>query len=292
MISTVFSGPAIISRAWLHGIERRVPGDSPALKAYNVSYYVLAELFGEQWVREYVFQGKTSTFLLNNYSNDKQASIHVIRVITLAEMLINCQWIPGYAGCIKQLETPDMLESTYAELDIARALITHQAEFRFNERKMKRGDDFDLLITFPNGIEVCADTKCKLESTPFSQQTIKNSLDDARKRNLPSDRPGIIFAKIPREWVQDDAGHQQIIEITNCFLRRTRRIVSVKYYTSLVTEDGSVVREIIAWYEISNPHNRFDGAADWRLFPKVSETATSWNGMPPHWKRILKGDSI
>jgi hypothetical protein len=157
---------------------------------------------------------------------------------------------------------------------------------------MKRGEDFDLLIRFPNAIEVCADTKCKLESTPFSEQTIKNSLEDARKRNLPSDRPGIIFAKIPREWVQDEAGHQQIVEITNRFLRQTGRVVSVKYYTSLVTEDGSIVREIMGWYEISNPHNRFDEAADWRLFAEVSETATSWNGMPAHWKRILKGDSI
>ena len=288
----VFGGPAIISRAWLNGIECRVPGDSPALKAYNISYYVLAELFGEQWVREYVFQSNTPTFLLNNYSDDKQAAIHVIRVIHLAEMLINCQWIPGYAGCIKQLETPDMIESTYAELDIARALITHQAEFRFNERIMKKGEDFDLLVTFPNGREVCADTKCKLESTPFSEQTIKNSLDDARKRNLPSDRPGIIFVKIPREWVQDESSHQQLIEITNRFLRPTGRIVSVKYYTSLVAEDGLLVREIIGWYEIANPHNRFDRAADWRLFATVSEKATSWNGMPPHWKRILKGDSI
>jgi hypothetical protein len=185
-----------------------------------------------------------------------------------------------------------LIESTYAELDIARVLITHQVNFRFNERKMKKGEDFDLLITFPNATKVCADTKCKLESTPFSEQTIRNSLDDLRKRNLPKNMPGIIFAKIPREWVQDDTGHQQIVEITNRFLRSTGRIVSVKYYTSLVTEDGSLVREIIAWYEIPNPCNRFDGNADWRLFNTISKTATSSNGMPLHWKRILNGDSI
>lgn len=230
--------------------------------------------------------------LLNNFTDDKEASAHVIRVIQLAEMLINCQWIPGYAGCIKQLETTDMIESTYAELDIARALISFKVDFRFNERKMKRGEDFDLLIRLPNGSEVCADTKCKLESTPFSEQTIKNTLGYARKRNLPRDRPGIIFAKIPREWVKDDAGHQQLVEITNRFLTSTGSIVSVKYYTSLVAHDGPVVREIMGWYEISNPGNRFDATAEWRLFPTVSKTATLWNGMPAHWKRLLKGDSI
>ena len=88
-------------------------------------------------------------------------------------MLFNCQWIPGYAKCIKQLQTQDQkqIESTYAVLDIARILTIYSHTFNFNICSNRRGDDFDLLITCPNGMEVCAETKCKLEVTPFDETT-------------------------------------------------------------------------------------------------------------------------
>lgn len=290
----IFSRPPIVSTARINYYKNRIPRqDSPGLEAFLLSRYVLAEILGEDWVREYVVRSDTPTFLLNNNETPFETAMHVVRVIQLAEMLLNCQWIRGYGNCVSQLKTPEMIESTYAELDIARALITHNRKFIFNDRTGKRGADFDLLITLPDGTEACADTKCKLESTAFSEQTILNSLEDARSRNLPKTRPGIIFAKIPREWVETDEQHQKIVEITERFFKTTERIVSVKYYVSFISEDEHLFRETMGWYEIANPRNRFDKAVDWRLFASHSEVAAfSWNGMPPHWKRILRGDFL
>lgn len=215
---------------------------------------------------------------------------NALRVIQLAEMLVNCQWIPGYADCIRQLKNAEQIESTYAELDIARALIANNVRFSFNERKQKRGEDFDLLVSCPNGIVACADTKCKLETTPFSEQTVKNAIDHARKQNLPSDRPGIVFIKVPVEWLRGEETTQKLVEVADRSF--TGRLASIKFYTSYVVQDGIVLREAMAWHEITNQKTRFTPNANWHLFSMKWENATSWNGMPPHYKRLLKGDSI
>jgi hypothetical protein len=195
-------GPAgdhvIISRAWLNNLERRVPGDLPTIKAYHVSRHVLADVFGLAWVNKNIAPSSISTFFLNNFT-DAEFETHSTRVINLAEMLFNCQWIPGYAECIKQFDTTEQIESAYAELDIARLLIAYNHKFNFNVRKNKRGEDFDLLITCPNGMEVCAETKCKLEETPFTENTLNSVLQHARYQNLPRSRPGMIFCQVATE---------------------------------------------------------------------------------------------
>jgi hypothetical protein len=285
--------PAIISRARLNNLERRVPGSSPQIKAYHVSRYVLCDAFGLAWLNENIAPSSTSSFFLNNFANTEQSATHVTRVINLAEMLFNLQWIAGYAECIEQFMTTKQkqIESTYAELDIARLLTIYSHKLNFNVRKNKQGEDFDLLITCPNGIEVCAEAKCKLEETPFTVNTLSGVLKRARYQNLPHSRPGMIFARLPQKWIEDETGHQRVVEVTSEFLRNTTRIVSVKYYTSFVGEVEEFpdqIVETLAWYEITNPHNRFDAAVDWQLFPGISDVVKTWNGRPPHWKPITK----
>src|SRR5207244_957044 len=114
---------------------------SPGFSAYYISRHLLAEFFGEEWVRRHVLASKTSSFFLNNSTDSLGRARHHIRVIHLVEMLWNCQWIPGYAEAIKQLKDPNAIESTYAELDLARALIVYGVKFRFNVRTNVKGKD-------------------------------------------------------------------------------------------------------------------------------------------------------
>jgi hypothetical protein len=90
----------IISRAWLNNLERRVPGDLLTIKAYHVSRYLLAEVLGLAWLNRNIAPSSTSTFFINNHANAEEFATHSLRVINLAEMLFNFQWIPGYAKCI------------------------------------------------------------------------------------------------------------------------------------------------------------------------------------------------
>lgn len=92
--ATLTGNPAIIFRARLNNLERRVPGDLLSIKAYHVSRHVLANVFGRDWLNQNISPGPISTFFVNNFSNtEKSAATHSIRVINFAEMLFNLQWI-------------------------------------------------------------------------------------------------------------------------------------------------------------------------------------------------------
>jgi len=62
---------------------------------------------------------------------------------------------------------------------------------------MKKGSDYDVEVFYPDGFAVLADAKCKFEATEINPQSILISLEKARKQ-LPDDRAGIIFTKVPR----------------------------------------------------------------------------------------------
>jgi hypothetical protein len=64
------------------------------------------------------------------------------------------------------------------------------------------GTDYDVDIIYPNGLHVCGDAKCKVEGTDFNVKSIGYSLSKARKQ-LPDDRPGIVFVKIPPRWYSE-----------------------------------------------------------------------------------------
>ena len=140
---------------------------------------------------------------------------------------------------------------------------------------------------------VCAETKCKVVETEITLETIRRSFRKARDQ-MPSDRPGIIFVKIPRFWLDDERFAFAMADLANDYFREAPKIVSIKYYTASVVYEkewhGDTTAEIIAYQEHSNPNHRFDPfrGKDWRIFPQDPSTAppprTSFNGMPPHCK--------
>jgi len=94
---------------------------------------------------------------------------------------------------------------------------------------MKKGSDYDVEVFYPDGFAEPADAKCKFETTEINPQSILISLEKARKQ-LPDDRPGIIFTKVPQSWVADVGLAVQMVDIGLKFMRNTDRIVSIKFY--------------------------------------------------------------
>ena len=80
----------------------------------------------------------------------------------------------------------------------------------------------------------------KIEATEFSVRTIDATLEHARSQ-LPNDRPGIVFLKLPPRWLEMPRFAEICVAVARDFLRTTRRVVSVKYYTSPVTFVGGTL---------------------------------------------------
>jgi hypothetical protein len=66
--------------------------------------------------------------------------------------------------------------------------------------------------------------------------TVKNSLNKARTHNLPPDKPGIVFVKVPQIWLEPEDVRKGIYAAVAEFLRNTERIVSVAVYATVTTE--------------------------------------------------------
>jgi hypothetical protein len=236
--------------------------------------------FGVEWLKKHFIHAKKTSYLGFDLSNDTARERRTWRVIHLAEMLFNMQHIAGFDACIAQM-AGGKIESTYAELEIGKELFWRDVRFRFGRRTGVKKQDYDLEITFRDGRVACADTKCKLEKTKFTTTTLLNSLHEARTQ-LPSDKPGIIFVRMPEHWLDNRYDPAPMIDTAEDFLRRTGRIVSVKFLCPLFVYDGERVMEVIRLTEVMNPDHRQEGGTDWTLLV-TSDKLIDHQPTPRNW---------
>jgi hypothetical protein len=254
--------------------------------AYRLCVAVLRHFFGEAWFNKYVMNATAPTdFLRRDFSTTERGEKHGFLVIALAETLFNLQHIEGFDACVAQMAL-GQIESTYAELEIGKLLSAHDIGFRFVERSGHKGNDYDLEIFYPGQMTVCADTKCKIETTEISTASIKNSLRDARGQ-LPPNRPGIIFVKVPQNWIEEATFGESLMAGAEAWLRGTKRIVSIKFYVSVLVFADNKITHLMRYKEISDFRNRFDGQRNWDLFPEHDVVGPGWNGMPRNWLRLF-----
>lgn len=258
---------------------------------FTLTATMLKHLFGREWVENHVIQDEKNsrppTFFRLDFSSDEKREIKSFRVVDFAETLFNLQDIPGFYDRLEQMKGAQC-ESTYAEFDFARFLYIHDVDFEFVKPVGVKGSDYDFLIRYKNGHHACADAKCRLESTDINPETIKSVLEHARKQNLPADKPGIIFVKLPQTWIETAELRASAKKAVKNFLRNTERIVSVILYTSIlvVLQKEQKIWNRHAFDESINDRHRFDMSKDYLLF-KNYIVPSEWRGMPPKWTRIF-----
>jgi hypothetical protein len=253
-------------------------------RAFWLSIAIVKHFLGLDWANKHISPViRDAGFLRVIPGAGPETQKSTFKVVDFAELLWNLETVPGFDLCLERLRHAD-IESTYAELDLGRMLYCGDVDFRYVKPRQVKGEDYDIEIVLPDWI-VCADAKCKIESTDFSIETIQNSLAHARKQ-FPKDRPSVVFVKVPPRWFDDLAMALTLMDVARDFLRRTGRVVSVKYYMSDVIHRNGMLGHTHGFKELSNPDNRFDPKRNWDMFAEPPKTV-SWNGMPLKWKRIL-----
>ena len=169
-----------------------------------------------------------------------------------------------------------------------RFLYLHDIPFKFVTPTGIKGKDYDFAIEYVDGRSACADAKCRLEGTAIRAETVKNSLNKARSNNLPPDEPGIVFVKVPQNWLEQEHMRKGLYTAVGEFLRKTERIVSVVVYTTVTVElpDKKMMLLRHRFHEFLNPSHRFDRTKDWALF-KNYKVPEEWGGAHPKWVRVF-----
>jgi hypothetical protein len=156
------------------------------------------------------------------------------------------------------------------------------SKFNFNKRRHIPKDDYDLNVVFRNGKNGCAETKCKYENTILGENTILYSRRDARKQ-LPDDRPGVVFVKVPENWLRDENFRTHINAAVKKFLRGTKTVVAVELFATDFAGNGTVPEHIVRGVEVMNEHHQFDTNIDWSLIGTLSPGPHS---APPWWRHV------
>jgi hypothetical protein len=253
-------------------------------KCLSLGAGVIRTLLSEEWFDRHIMpEGRKGIFTVDEAT--LQSIEHSFgRVIDFAEVLYNLQDAPGFDECIKRLYEGNV-EGCLAELDFARMLYINRVLFRFVVPVGIKKSDYDFQIIYPNGVLACADTKCKIETTDFTENGIRNVLNEARKQ-LPNELPGVVFVKVPSRWLYNPLFAPLSVQCAKRFLGGVSRIVSVKYYSSLILWQDNTLMIRHAHKEVSNPNTDFGNNINWDIFQK-GEFPPEWNGAPPHWQRVF-----
>jgi hypothetical protein len=252
-------------------------------KAFGLASGVLRAYLGGEWLeRHVVSDGHKKGFLSIDDSDPYNGEKSFLRLIDLAETLYNLQYTLGFAECLYRMRQGD-IEGSLAEFDFARMLFFNKVPFRFVVATGVKKHDYDFDIIYANGIEACADSKCKMHTTEFTENGLLNVLRKARQQ-LPNDRPGIIFVKVPERWPSEDEFKQLSLTCVRRFLGGVRRIVSVEFYTTRV----NIGRFDYLFKEISNQNTQFGNNVDWDIF-KTPEFLAGSHELPEHFERVISG---
>jgi hypothetical protein len=196
--------PKRISFADLMETARSFPQevrDDPARLTFTLAVSVIRHFFGRQWCEDHIIQdaahSRPAGFLRIDYTPGFEGERKTSRILDFAETLFNLQNVVDFDDRVEQMRTAEV-EAAFAEFDFGRFLYLHDIAFKFVTPSGVKGKDYDCTVEYTDGREACADAKCRLEGTEVRAETIRNSLNKARTNNLPPDKPGIIFVKVPQ----------------------------------------------------------------------------------------------
>jgi hypothetical protein len=199
----------IIRAEWA---AKRASGETAGTALHHACYYVLGYFFGVEWLRDHVLVGcRYPGYLTNNPITQADGmgidKDHTLRVVELAELLYNLQGVPGLNHCVDRMFS-GQIEPTMAELGFGMFMRRQGVAFSYVTPTGAKGQDYDVDIPYEDGPVACGDIKCKIEGTGYAAGTLLNSLKKAQKQ-LPRNRPGIVFVRVPQRWSDHRTGGLQ-----------------------------------------------------------------------------------
>ena len=261
----------------------KLPPNDASGQFYVTSMFVVSHFFGMGWMERWVMgkKGEKGDFLRNDWSTSDRSETHKLRVLLLAEMLVNLQNAPGFWSVLRPMVGKGV-EAGFAELEAGALLKKKGVRFAFRETSGQRGNDYDLDIDL-DGLHVCGETKCKVEATAPTVKSFLNSIEDARSKNLPPDRPGAVFIKVPQVWLENQSFMEQLELDLRHYLETSGRLAIVLLTSSPeINNDNKTTVSLIVWKAFVNENSRHYDPRINRL-NDAAFTGTGWIDLVDLW---------
>lgn len=242
--------------------------DDPQLMALGMSGALLSDLFGREWMSTRLLTRKNLSFLMTDSPSELDELKLQNRILTLAEGLYNLKEIEGLQNVLERLKNEPKVDSVIAEIESGRFLFHRGLFFKYVTRSLRKRADFDIHI-IKGAIEIFCETKCKIETTAFSETSFGNSLHRA-KQQLPLNRPAIILIKIPYNWANNERGLRRIAQ---AFVEKADRPVGVVcWFDQWIRVDQIYTMRAIMGFEEHNIKSRIHNSQVIPFLPLKPQT--------------------
>jgi hypothetical protein len=201
-------------------------------KRIRAALMILFHYLGDEWCKKHLFRSDGSPSFMRPQNDprprfrqqDLDQFRYMDRMLRLAECLLNFPSIEGFCRRLMKLQTED-LETCLAELKAAKLILSSGIPFRFVDEIGVTGSDYDIEMHLNETVVAC-ESKCKIEDTEMSSNSVENTLGQARKQ-LPADKAGVVFLTIPELWARHPESNDKVIGGINAVFGNTRRISAV-----------------------------------------------------------------
>jgi len=273
-------------RGYAQEVRDALPDADWPTRVYALALRVLNSNLGSDWAERHVLGNSDPTpFFRNGAAAAGDEVFHRARVVDLAETIINLYKSPGLSGVLREMQL-DHIEDRFAELEVGKILRLAGLSFNYVSPGGPRGSSYDLEITTPAG-KVCADVKCRVESSTPDGGAILNTLKYGRTQ-LPANEMGAIFLKLPQTWAADgDIAPllPMLEEAAERFLRGTKRVVAVIMYFNIVRVVEDRIEIFNVYKQVTNPKHRFEVDGPIHVLPQDHAPFISPR---PDWVRLAE----
>lgn len=209
----------------------------PQLEALRVARDITSSMLGRRWVEENILTQvnhpeRRMGFLNLTENNEVDGYRRGDRLTSLADFLFTLQWCRGFERKLEELRAlspsrPEVhLEDLYIELEIAAMLVRNRNDVQFVGPTGLKEHDFDLFITAASETVYPTEVKCKRDETPGDALALRRTLNKAAKQ-LPKDPLGLVIARLPEVWYQDQGLHERVDRVMSKFVNGRTRLIGV-----------------------------------------------------------------
>lgn len=240
------------------------PAQDPFFESYRLALVLLNMVFGAEWFDKYITDEPSKSFLATPLYKENGEVLTMVRIRDLAELVVNMLPNTNAEAAIYTMLT-DSIQSGYSELKVGKILRHYGFEYNFNWPTGKRGDDFDVTFMFLDKRLCAGEVKSIQEDTEYKVSTIKNRIADARKRNLPKEKPCTIFLHLPIDWFENNAFPRDMENVKDEIFRSTGRVVNIfSFSEKLHFHEGNFYAEMVC-REYLNNNGSFGNYLEWSI---------------------------
>jgi len=181
---------------------------------------------GQGWFAEHVDRSASSDQTRSYLRFEGPPAVRLLsaqRVHDVARRLYQLQSFPWFDNVVGRVRTRDLSGAGF-ELDVAFVLHHLVAGVAPKEEVGQKGEDYDLQVQV-YGLNVPVEVKAKDDDTPYSDQTVINTVKGAATQ-LPKGSKGIVFVRIPSGWVGTEL-EERYPDALGEATRQTSRVGSV-----------------------------------------------------------------